>query len=80
VCAAFPAITYSRTDTMPTRRQIVGHNAARKELCAAEQSIIDSRYVCSIFTQITYSRVDTALTRRQIVGHNAVYAETCAAI
>lgn len=32
-CKAFPNISYSRTDTQETRRQIVGFNAARDALC-----------------------------------------------
>lgn len=32
-CHVFQPITWSRSDTKPTIRQIVGHNGAGKELC-----------------------------------------------
>ena len=33
VCLAFAPITYSRTDTIETQRQVIGHNAAFAEMC-----------------------------------------------
>jgi len=33
ICEAFPNITYSRTDSEATRKQIVEFNAARDKLC-----------------------------------------------
>lgn len=33
VCRMFPQRDYSRHDTEPTRRHIVGDNAAKRELC-----------------------------------------------
>jgi hypothetical protein len=32
-CTAFKPISWSRKDTRPTVRQIVGHNAVGKKLC-----------------------------------------------
>ena len=33
VCRTFPAITYSRSDTQETIRQVQDHNSARDALC-----------------------------------------------
>lgn len=33
VCQLFPERSYSRNDTIETRRHIVGDNAAKRELC-----------------------------------------------
>ena len=35
VCRMFPERSYSRNDTIETRRHIVGDNAAKRELCEA---------------------------------------------
>lgn len=78
-CASFPAISYSSRDTVPTQRGVIGHNAAVKEMCEGEQTVIDRRYLCAILAPVTYSRVDTLLTVRQIVAHNAAYGELCTA-
>lgn len=76
-CDVFLPISYSRLDTVPTRRLIVGHNAAYAEMCGTTENTIDLVGLCVTFAAINYSRLDTTATRREVVGHNAAYARTC---